>query len=217
VKWWRKVLWPAANPLPFAGIRWLRLLLILGCVAGTLLSPCSDENQMLQIRMWVLLWVGWVVALLACLWEAHVRILMAGHFHWGKWLGRSTQNALSLLGGVLLLSVPIGILLPAYSCYGNRARVGEVLAVASRTKQLVAEKALDTKTLADVGVGLTLEPNRYLTFGHVSRNGTIMLFVGEAKAAVVLEPSITNPQTGEVTWKCRGAPPRAIPASCRQP
>lgn len=215
--WWRMVMWPAPNPKPFAGVRWARWLLVLACLAVPFLSVCPDDTGINPFSLKLLLGASLLIALLGCMWEAHIRTWLAGPLSYRRWFTRTLRNAMSILGGVLLLSLPLGFLLPSYACYANRAKVGEALNVVTSVKQHVTEKVLQTKTLNNAGVGLTLDANRFVTLGHISSDATIMLFVQDAKAALVIEPSIVDLHTGELTWKCRGVPHRAMPSQCRQP
>lgn len=216
MRWRPRRLWPAADPQPFAGIRWVRLLLIFGGMAGMVLSPCSGENEAAGVRMWALNIGGWMLAAVGCLWEAHARILMAGSFRWSAWLGRSAHNAASVLGGWMLLIVPVGMLLPAYGCYGNRVKVVGVMSMAIDLKNTINERVAKTHTLSDVGKGLSVEPGSYNTKGYVSSDGTIVLFVGDAQTMVMMSPALVEGDDSTVKWTCMGWPHKNVPAECRR-
>jgi hypothetical protein len=114
---------------------------------------------------------------------------------------------------VLLLALPFMLLQPTYQCYTERAKVTEMILMASPYRNTIAERATQQQSVAAVGQGLSVEPTGRVQGGAISSNGIITLFSEEPIALVVLRPYFEN---SELKWACEGFPLRAMPAQCRK-
>ncbi|WP_462386505.1 pilin [Acidovorax sp. Q11] len=114
---------------------------------------------------------------------------------------------------VSLLALPFTLFQPTYQCYTERAKVAEMMVVASPYRDAITERATQRKSLSGVGEGLRVEPTGRVHGGAISTNGVITLFSNEPRALVVLRPYFEN---SEVKWACEGFPLKAMTASCRQ-
>lgn len=122
---------------------------------------------------------------------------------------------------VAIIAVLTAIAAPAYQDYTIRAKVSELVAVASAFKGAIASKANADMALASAGVGLTLIPfSGKITGGSVTDGGIITVLgsntsVGTA-ISIVLTPSYS---AGRVIWVCgtggTTAQYKYVPAECR--
>ena len=117
---------------------------------------------------------------------------------------------------VAIIGILAAVALPAYQDYTIRARVTEGLVVASAAKTTVSENfstdpastALNNGWVDLAGVGniatLTATGSGLITISMNATAGT---------AVITLTPTLV---TGSpITWVCKGAPAKYVPASCR--
>jgi Tfp pilus assembly major pilin PilA len=190
-------------------------LLVAACLLAVVLThPCAKS---VAAASWGLV----MFALTGCLLEAHMRTVWAGpedlNRAWFRTITRALRNVLSVAWWVFLMSIPIAAILPAYSCYGDRAKVTQALALVTGVRQDITDRAANTLRLSDVGQGLQVPANDLFTLATVGNDGTIMLFMQDPGAALVLQPQWQDAAAGTVRWVCRGAPLKAMPAECRTP
>ncbi len=114
---------------------------------------------------------------------------------------------------VSLLALPFTLFQPTYQCYTERAKVAEMLILASPYRDAITERATQRRSLSGVGDGLRVEPTGRVRGGGISVNGVITLFSDEPRALVVLRPYFEN---SELKWACEGFPLKAMTATCRQ-
>ena len=124
---------------------------------------------------------------------------------------------------VAIIGILAAVALPAYQDYTIRAKVSELVLVASGFKTSISEAAQSNGTLASAGAGLTVAATGKVSGGSVNVNGTIMIqgantstSVGTA-VEVILTPSFSSVD-GKVLWTCstsNAAIHKYMPAECR--
>lgn len=131
---------------------------------------------------------------------------------WRRWMKVGTSVVFDVFC-VSLLAFPFTLFQPTYQCYTERAKVAEMLVVASPYRDAITERATQRRSLSGVGEGLHFELKGGVHGGAISTNGVITLFSDEPRALVVLRPYFEN---SEVKWACEGFPLKVMTASCRQ-
>lgn len=123
---------------------------------------------------------------------------------------------------VAIIGILAAVALPAYQDYTIRAKVSELVLVASGFKTSVSEAAQSNGTLAGSGTGLTVAVSGKVSGGSVATAGTITIqgantstSVGTA-VQVVLTPSFSATD-GKVLWVCTASTAihKYMPAECR--
>jgi hypothetical protein len=143
------------------------------------------------------------------LWAAHVHVGRVASF---AALLKIGMCAATELGLVLLLLVPVGLALPSYNCYTDRAKASEVLLGLATAKQAITQKALAASTVRGSGEGVAVAIAGRLSAGVVTSDG-IIIGAGEDPAVVfILTPTLDQ---ARVTWRCVGYPVKSVPMSCR--
>ena len=127
--------------------------------------------------------------------------------------GGALYDLLSFALVLIVAAIPIVIFLPTYSCYTPRSKVSEIVLYASSFKTEITQRALKTKSLANVGIGMQVLPSRRVKGGMVTKDGVIIVTSEDPPAVVILTPDI---QGGEIKWQCRGYPTKYMPAMCRE-
>ncbi len=139
---------------------------------------------------------------------------------------RSMQKGFTLIELMIVVAI-IGILaavaLPAYQDYTTRAKVSEVLVMASPAKLAVAETTSSVGGLTSVTAsnsGYTFPGATKYVSGIVITDGsgivTVTSTVPNATGDVVLTPSPVGTGTGQLTWRCTsGIAAKYLPAECR--
>ena len=121
---------------------------------------------------------------------------------------------------VAIIGILAAVALPAYQDYVIRARVSELVLMASGFKTTVAEKANNDGDLASSGLGLTVTSGGKVAGGSVSDGGLVVV-TGSATSigtavTVILSPQLTS---GRVLWECstgaNSSTWRYVPAECR--
>ena len=134
---------------------------------------------------------------------------------------KSLQKGFTLIELMIVVAI-IGILaavaLPAYQDYTIRAKVTELMLVASGFRTSITEKYQTDGTLLSAGSGLTVTLAGKLAGGSVSDNG-IIIVAGSATGTsvgtivtITLTPSVSG---GTLVWSCAGSPQKYLPSSCR--
>jgi type IV pilus assembly protein PilA len=120
---------------------------------------------------------------------------------------------------VAIIGILAAVALPAYQDYTIRARVTELVLMASGFKTTIAEKATTDATLGSAGIGLTVTTAGRITSGSVT-NGAVITISGNASSIgtvvdVILTPSLGG---GRVAWACsttNSGQWKYVPAECR--
>ena len=206
------------NPQFFGGRRWVFWSIgLLPAVMLLLSKPCgTNENWLATMLL--------PVMVMACFWEAHVQALSLNPTNRVRLLLRVCKRALRTLlflaVAALLSSVLVGIFLPAYQCYTQRARVAA--AIVSGTAELRSEidrRASATKTLKGTGLALKLPKGqgKQNLNGFILEDGAIVLVIEQPPAALLFTPRLLDMNSGVVQWSCRGFPEKSVPAECHDP
>ena len=121
---------------------------------------------------------------------------------------------------VAIIGILAAVALPAYQDYVIRARVSELVLMASGVKTTITEKANNDNTLASSASGLTVTTGGKIAGGSVISSGTITITGSAASigtaVTIVLSPQLTS---GRVQWECstggNSSTWRYVPAECR--
>lgn len=190
------------------------------------LLPLSNAHWSLRVVLWFVIayFFAWrqcregsqtlpVVALTATvcivLWNSHVREMPIANWKSALKVPAGALHDLLLL---LLWQLPLLILLPAYECYGDRAKIFEMVALSPPLFAEIESRAKQHGSLVDSGVGLAVPHGKYLSGGIISKDGTI-IEISENPAAVVMW--VPEFSAGAVTWKCTGFPKKSMSVECR--
>lgn len=136
---------------------------------------------------------------------------------------KSLQYGFTLIELMIVVAI-IGILaavaLPAYQDYTIRAKVSEIVLMASGFKTSIVEKAASDGTIASAGVGLTVASGGRVSGGLVTDNGIINVAGSAAtvgtNVTITLTPSMGA--GGRVIWQCTtggSSQWKYAPAECR--
>lgn len=153
----------------------------------------------------------WLTAMTMTSFWVAVYSTAAAYHGWRRWMKVGSRVLFDVLC-VSLLALPFMLLQPTYQCYTERAKVAEMIVVASPYREAIADRATQQHSLSGVGRGLLVEPTGQVHGGTISANGVITLFSEEPRALVVLRPYFEN---SELKWACEGFPRTAMPAQCR--
>ena len=122
---------------------------------------------------------------------------------------------------VAIIGILAAVALPAYQDYTIRAKVSELVLMASGFKVTVAEKAASDGTMSSSGFGLTVSTGGRVSAGNVTPAGLITVqgsaaSVGTA-VSIVLTPSLAA--GGRIAWQCSTNTDtnqwKYVPAECR--
>jgi len=200
----------------FGGHRWVFWPIAFLPAVALLLSHHCLENGNWPASMLL------TVMLMACLWEAHAQALrmgLAGKGMLSHVCKRTLKTLLSVIFSGLLPFVLLGLLLPSYACYSDRARVTGAMAETSELRHEIERRASTAKTLKDSGLGLEVSKTegKFRSNGFVLENGSVVLVLEEPPAAVLFTPQLVDANSGAIEWSCRGYPAKSMPTKCRVP
>jgi type IV pilus assembly protein PilA len=121
---------------------------------------------------------------------------------------------------VAIIGILAAVALPAYTTYTIRAKVSDLLVVASSFRVGITEKAVSDGTMGSGGVGLTVVTGGRVGGGSVSDAGLITVLgtvnsIG-TDVTVILTPSLSG---RKILWECgtgaTSATWKYLPAECR--
>lgn len=121
---------------------------------------------------------------------------------------------------VAIIGILAAVALPAYTTYTIRAKVSELLLVASSFRVGITEKAVSDGTMGSAGSGLTVVSGGRVSGGSVTDAGLITVLGSVASVGtdvtVILTPSLTGRR---ILWDCGTGGTTAswkyLPAECR--
>ncbi len=140
-------------------------------------------------------------------------------------MNRRIQQGFTLIELMIVVAI-IGILaavaLPAYQDYTTRAKVSELLVMASPAKLAVAETAsslgqLASVTLANSGYSFPGATKHVTTISIADTTGviTVVSAIPNAPGTITLTPSTVG-GTGQLKWACTsGITSKFLPSECR--
>ncbi len=194
---------------PFANAHWSLLIVLLVLWELALANQqCRTDPRYIEVVL-LTLTIG------IAFWTADLRKDVLNTWpRVGRILVLVVYDLCSFLLLFVLFAVPVLVLTPTYQCYTERAKMSEVILRASESRITISKRAEQANSLKNSGLGLTIEPNKRVTAGTVSRDGTIIVSSEDPPGFVVLRPRMEN---GGVQWYCGGLPIKNMPVSCRQP
>jgi type IV pilus assembly protein PilA len=164
-------------------------------------GPLYEEVAVLIATVVSTLWIAVFAAADFSGWR-RLRVMVAAIFY----------DLISLFLVVAALVIPLSLLLPSYQCYGDRAKVSELVLAASSYRSMVAERAQAQQSLTGAGEGLSIRTEGRVRGGSISADGVISVYSDDPKALVMLSPYW---EKAAVEWKCAGFPLEAMPLLCR--
>jgi type IV pilus assembly protein PilA len=106
---------------------------------------------------------------------------------------------------VAIIGILAAVALPAYQDYTIRAKVSELLLVASAAKNTVTENAQSRASMTNAGAGANISVSGKVTGGGVDANSGVITVTG-SQATVGTDITLTLTPTlqgdGKVTWRC---------------
>jgi hypothetical protein len=192
---------------PLRSAHWiLPVLLVAGPLALLIAKPCREGPFYLDVFVATSF-------LIAVVWANHVAV--APVRTWRSALAvtaGSLKDFLLLLVALILLSIPVAILMPAYQCYTDRAKAAEVILAGAALRAEVEKKALAQRSLTGSGRGVVFPPSGRAQWGLVTDQGQIVVVGEDPPVAFTLTPSLEG---GSISWTCRGFPEKFAPKLCR--
>jgi type IV pilus assembly protein PilA len=123
-----------------------------------------------------------------------------------------------LMSIVAIISVLAAIALPVYSDYTIRARVVELLSIASGAKAGVQDKfSADGAGSFSTGYSSVYafgSATADFASGSIGNSDAIITINGTVKTGNISLTLTPNINSGALTWSCTGSPLRYLPASC---
>jgi type IV pilus assembly protein PilA len=122
---------------------------------------------------------------------------------------------------VAIIGILAAVALPAYQDYTVRAKVTDLILVASGFKSTISEKATTDSTLSSAGSGLTVTTGGRIAGGSVTTAGVITIAGNSTSVGtvvnIVLTPSLG---AGRIAWACSTGSGntnqwRYVPSECR--
>ncbi len=183
-------------------------------------TPCQTNNI---INYAATTFVTGLVFL--CFWESHVHAIHRGGKNSFPLFLQVTRRALIALLGVAGSSAAILFILvlisPHYSCYGDKAKVTEIILMLSNQREEISQRIQAAKTVEKSGTGIAINKQGRMVDAMVTKSGMMVAISQDPPAVVTLTPEFIEPvktgENGEVKWTCVGYPQKAMPMSCRPP
>lgn len=176
---------------------WLWLYLQFACKT----APLYEETAVLTATLVSVCWVAVSSSVDLSGWRRLRRILT-----------NILYDLTSLFLVVVVLTLAMSLIVPAYQCYGDRAKAAELVLAVSSYRSVIAERAESKQSLTGVGEGLSIRVEGRVRGGSISTNGVISVYSDNPQAMVVLSPYWDKTS---VEWKCAGFPLEVMPLLCR--
>ncbi len=185
----------------------LLLLFLLGAwIVDFFVFVCSES----QVSFYIL-----ATATLCILgWANHICLGAIEHLKdLGKWIAGILFDLLLLVLLYAMCILALSLFLPAYQCYGSRAKVAEALMGVAFLKNEITDRAEKAGFLSDAGRSLAVPQNKQIAGGMVSPDGQIFVVLEDPPAVFTLVPAM---RAGRIEWSCEGYPIKYMPAPCHK-
>ena len=198
-------------PPAFAGARGSFIALALLLAGGGWLSIMLNAHYLTAI--------AGTVAVLACGWEAHVRLIRSVQ----GGTPNAAKIALHALWNILVLGTfAFALLVSALAFFpgsvSNRDKIRTMFGPTTDARTEITRRVRAGQPLTSAGKGMSIPLGHGIELSHVSNDGVITVAGNNPPAVVQLTPMLKPGKVGEppeIVWTCTGSPARYMPASCQ--
>lgn len=184
-------------------VTWIYLLLLLFLILIS--DPCGENKHLYLIPgLWLAMIVGfaWSNQILVSIEKPSIM----------KIIGLAIWDFVKTMLISLVILVPVAVLLPAYACYTDRARVSEAILSFSQIRNEISSYYNEHKTLEGLSIDSDFSHLEHLDYSSVSSKGEIFLAGIDPVFMVLMTP---KEHDGELSWECAGAPIEDMPSVCK--
>jgi hypothetical protein len=124
----------------------------------------------------------------------------------------TTYDLLLFILALIITTIPLAIILPAYSCITPRTKVAELLLSTNSIRDEITRRISEAQTLSNAGTGLTVPQGKRVQWSLVTPDGILFAATDDPPSILILKPSLS---AGEVQWQCNVFPITYAPFTCK--